>query len=88
MEGDSSGYPSDVKEQGSGEPDYSLGVDGVVCVSCLNWGFQALSRELVFPDESPVDARDTCPTVYEGSDVNDFHHVQRANELNWDLHSR
>ena len=75
MEGDLLGYSSNIKEQGKGELDYSLGVDGVVCVPCLNQGFQALGRELVFPDKSPVDARNTCPTIYEGSGVNGFHHV-------------
>ena len=39
-------------------------------------------------DKSPRDARDACPTVYEGSGVNSFHRVQRDNELDWDLHSR
>ena len=47
-----------------------------------------LGREFVFPDKSPVNARNTRPTVYEGSGVNGFHHVQRGDELNWDLHSR
>ena len=75
MEGDSSGYSSDVKEQGGGEPDHSFGVNGVVRVPGLNWGFQVLSREFVFPNKSPVNARDTRPTVYEGSGVNGFHRV-------------
>ena len=88
MEGDSLDYSSNVKEQGGGKPDYSFGIDGVICVPCLDWGFQVLGRKFVFPNESPVDARDACPTVYEGLDVNSFHRVRRCDELNWDLHSR
>ena len=88
MEGDSLGYSSNIKEQGSGKLDYSLGVDGVVHVPCLHWGFQVLDRKFVFPDKSPVDARDTCPTIYEGSGVNGFHCMRRGDELDWDLHSR
>ena len=80
--------PMYVKEQDSGKPDYSLGVDRVVCISCLNQDFQALGGEFVFSDESPVDARDTCPTVYKGSGVDGFHCVERIDELNWDLYSR
>ena len=75
MEGDSSGYPSNVKEQGGGKPDYSLGVDRVVRILCLDWGFQALDRKSVFPNKSPVDTRDTCPTVYEELGINGFHRV-------------
>ena len=88
MEGDSSGYPSNVKEPGGGKPDYSLEVDRVVCISCLNRGFQALGRKSVFPDKPPVDTRDTCPTVYEGLGVNGFYCVRWGDELNGDLHSR
>ena len=61
MEGDLLGYPSNVKEQGSGKPDYSLGVDRVVCISCLDRGFQALGREPVFPDKSPVEQEILAP---------------------------
>ena len=43
--------------------------------------------EFMFPDKPPVNARDTCPTVYEGLGVNGFHHVRGSNELNWDLYS-
>ena len=75
MEGDSSGYPSNVKEQGGEKPDYSLGVDRVVCIPCLDQGFQVSGRKSVFPDKPPVDTRDTFPTVYEGSGVNSFHCV-------------
>ena len=88
MKGDSSGYPSDVKEQGGGKLDYSLGVDRVICISCLDRSFQVLGGEFVFPDKSPVDTRDACPAVYEGSGVNGFHRVRRCDELNRDLHSR
>ena len=87
MEGNSLGYPSNVKEQGGGKPDYSLEVDRVVCILCLDWSFQALDRKSVFPNKPPVDTRDTCPTVYEGSGINGFHHVRGGDELNWDLHS-
>ena len=75
MEGDLAGYSSNVKEQSGRELDYSLRVDGVIRVPCLDWGFQALGRKFVFPNESPVDARDACPAVYEGSGVNGIHHV-------------
>ena len=47
-----------------------------------------LGGEFVFPDKSPVDTRDACPAVYEGSGVNGFHCVRRCDELSWDLHSR
>ena len=87
MEGDSSGYSSDVEEQGGGESDYSLGVNGVVHISGLDRGFQTLCREFVFSDKPPVDAKDTCPTVYEGLGVNGFHHVRGSDKLNGDLHS-
>ena len=67
MEGDSSGDSPDVKEQGGGELDYPFGVDGVVRVLCLDRGLQALGGKFVLPDKPPVDARDACPAVYEGS---------------------
>ena len=88
MEGDLSGYSSDIKEQSSGELDYPFGINGVVLVPGLYWGFQSLGREFVFPNKSPVDARDACPAVYEGPGVNGFHCVRGDDELNWDLHSR
>ena len=75
MEGDSSGYPSNIKEQGGGKLDYSLGVDRVVHISCLDWGFQVLGRKSVFPDKSPIDAGDAHPIIYEGLGINGFHHV-------------
>ena len=75
MEGDSAGYSSDIEEQIGRELDYSLRVDGVIHVSCLDRGFQVLGREFVFPNKPPVDAGDACSTVYEGSGVNDFHCV-------------
>ena len=87
MEGDSSSYSSDVKEQSSGELDYSLGVNRVVRIPGLDRGFQALSREFMFLDKSPVNARDTCPTVYKGLGVNGFHRVRGDNKLDWNLHS-
>ena len=82
------GYSSSVEEQGSGEPDYSFGVDRVIRIPGLDRSFQVLGRKFVFSNESPVDAGDACPTVYEGSDINGFHHVRGCDELNWDLHSR
>ena len=88
VEGDLSGYSSDIKEQSSGELDYPFGINGVVLVPGLYWGFQSLGREFVFPNKSPVDARDACPAVYEGPGVNGFHCVRGGDELNWDLHSR
>ena len=69
------GYPSDIKEQGSGEPDYSFGVDRVVHVPGLDRGFQALGRDSLFSDKPPVDAGDTCSAVDKGSGVNGFHRV-------------
>ena len=50
------GYSSNVEEQGGGEPDYSFGIDRVIRVPSLDWGFQVLGRESMFPDEPPVDA--------------------------------
>ena len=88
MEGDSSGYPSNIKEQGGGELDYSLGIDGVIHIPCLDQGFQVLGRKFVFPNESPVDAGDACSTVNEGFGFNGFHHVRGNDKLYWDLHSR
>ena len=82
------GYSSDVEEQGGGEPDHSFGVDGVVRVSGLDWGFQALGRDTLFPDKPPIDAGDTCPTVDKGFGFNGFHRVRRDDKLYWDLHSR
>ena len=64
MEDDLLGDSSNIKKQGSGKPDYSLGIDGVIHVSCLNRVFQALGGEFVFSNESPIDARDTCPMIY------------------------
>ena len=75
MEGDSAGYSSDIEEQIGRELDYSLRVDGVIRIPCLDRGFQALGREFVFPNEPPVGAGDACSAVYEGSGVNGFHHV-------------
>ena len=88
VEGDSSGYSSNIKEQSSGEPDYPFGVNGVVCIPGLYWGLQTLGREFVFSNKPPVNARDACSAVNEGSGVNGFHCVRRGDKLNWDLHSR
>ena len=82
------GYPSDVEEQGGGEPDYSFRVDGVVRVPGLDWVFQALGRDSLFPDKPPINTGNTCPTVDKGSGFNGFHRVRRDDELDWDLHSR
>ena len=48
MEDDSLGDSSDIKEQSGREPDYSLGIDGVIRISCLNWSFQVLVGSLCF----------------------------------------
>ena len=82
------GYSSNVEEQGSGEPDYSFRVDGVVRVSGLDGFLETFGGDSLFSDESPVDAGDTCPTVDKGSGFNGFHRVRRDDELYWDLHSR
>ena len=75
MEDNLLGDSSNIKKQDSGKLDYSLEIDGVIRVSCLNWVFQALGGEFVFSDESPIDERDTCPTIYKGSDVDSFYRV-------------
>ena len=75
IEGGTAGYSSDVEEEGGGELDYFFRVDGVVRVSGLNRGFQALGGNSLFPDKPPVDAGDACPTVDKGSSFNGFHHV-------------
>ena len=87
VEGGSTGYSSNIEEQGGGESDYPFGVDRVVCVPGLDRGFQALGRDSLFPDKSPVNAGNACPAINKGSGVNGFHRVRGDNELNWALHS-
>ena len=75
------GYSSDIEEEGGGKPDYSFRVDRVIRISGLNRGFQALGRDSLFPDKSPVDAGDACSTVNEGFGFNGFHHVRGNDKL-------
>ena len=67
--------------------DHPFGVDRVVRISGLNWGFQALGGDSLFPDKPPIDTGDACSTVDKGSSFNGFHCVRGDDKLNWDLHS-
>ena len=82
------GYSSDIEEQGSGEPDYSFRVDGVVRVLGLDGFLKTFGGDSLFSDEPPVDAGDACSAVNQSSGFNGFHRVRRDDKLDWDSHSR
>jgi hypothetical protein len=56
--------------------DIPFSVGGLVNIADSNGYGEAISREIVFSDESPVDAGDFCTAVDESGDVNDFKGVQ------------
>ena len=53
MEGDLLDDSFNVEEEGGGETDYSLSVNGVIGVSCIDWFLQPGDREGMFPNKSP-----------------------------------
>ena len=66
MEGNLPSNTFDVEEEGGGEADYSLAINGVIGVSCIDWFLQPSGGEGMFSDKPPVEAEDACATVYEG----------------------
>ena len=86
MEGDFSGNALDIEEEGGSETNYSLAVNGVVGVSCIDGFLQPSSGEEMFFDESPVETGDACATVNEGVGVDGFQDVRWFDKLDLDLH--
>ena len=75
MEDDLPGDPFTIEEEGGGEVDYSLAVDGVIGVSGIDWFFQLGSGEGVFPDKLPIEAGNAGTTVNKGVGVDGFQGV-------------
>ena len=72
MEGGLLGDTFDVKKEGRGEVDYPFAINGVVSVSCIDRFLQSCGGEGLFPDKSPVKARDACAAINKGMGVNSF----------------
>ena len=75
MEGDLLGDFLDIEEEDGGEMDYSLAVNEVIGIPCIDWFLQPGGREGMFPDKSPIEAGDACATVNKGMGVNGFQGV-------------
>ena len=72
MEGNLPSNTFNVEEEGGGEMDHSLAIDGVVSVPCVDWFLQPGSREGMLSNKPPVEAGDACTTVYEGTVSKEF----------------
>ena len=66
------GDPFNVGEEGTGEMNFSTFVQGLVYVSDFDGNVKLCGGKGVFSDQLPVDARDVCTTVDQGTSVNDF----------------
>lgn len=76
MKGDFLGDFPDIQEEGGGEEDVAFSVGRLVDISDSDGDGEAVSREVVPSDESPVDAGDFCTTVDEGGGFDDFERVR------------
>ena len=72
MEGDFPGNSLNIEEEGGGEADYSLAVNGVISIPGIDWFLQPGGGEGVFPDKSPIEGGDACATINKGTGVDDF----------------
>ena len=85
MESDFLGNTLNVEKESGGEVDYSLAIDGVISVSCVDGFLQPCSRKRMFSDKPPIKAGDTCATINECASVNGFQGVRWFDKLNWNL---
>jgi hypothetical protein len=65
MEGDLLVDFSNINEESGREEDIPFSVGGLINVADSDGYGEAISREVVFSDEGPVDAGDFCTTVNE-----------------------
>ena len=75
MEGDFSGDSFNVEEEGGGEADHSLAIDGVIGIPSIDWFLQPGSGEGMFSNRPPVKAGNACATIDEGAGVDSFQGV-------------
>ena len=78
--------PFNVSIEGAGIMNCTSFVCGLVDVANGNGGGEFLGRELVFPDELPVYARDVHSGIYQCGGVDDFKGVRGGDQLNRDMH--
>ena len=64
-----------VEEEGGGEADYSFAINGVISILGIDRFLQLGGGEGMFPNKSPIEARDACATVNKGTSVNSFQGV-------------
>ena len=86
MKGDFSSNSFYIEKEGGSEIDYSFTVNGIISVSGIDWFLQLGSREGMFFNKSPVETRDACTTINEGTGVDGFQGVRWFNKLDRDLH--
>ena len=80
------GYPFDVCIEGAGIVDSSSLIRSLVDVANSDGGGEFLSRESVFSDKLPVDARDVSTRIYKCGGVDNFEGVRRGDQLYRDSH--
>ena len=78
--------PFNVGIEGAGVVNCTGLVCGLVNISNSNGGGEFFSRESMFSDELPVNARDICTRIYQCGGVNDFEGVQGGDQLYRDMH--
>ena len=66
------GDPFDVGKEGTGKTDFSAFVRGLVYVSDFDGNVKLCGGKGVFSDKLPVNARDVCTTVDQGTSVDNF----------------
>ena len=86
VKGDLPSNSFNIEEEGGGEVDYSLAVNGVVGISGIDWFLQPGGGEGMFSDKSPIKAGDACATVNKSMCVDGFQGLRGFNKLNRDLH--
>ena len=80
------GNPFDVGVEGASIADGTSFVRSLINVANSDGGGEFLSRESVFSDKLPVDARDVGTGIYQCRGVDDFEGVRGGDQLNRDTH--
>ena len=78
--------PFNVHVEGAGVADCTSFVHSLVDVVNGDGGGEFFSRESVFPDKLPVNARDVSAGVYQRRGVDDFEGMRGGDQLNRDMH--
>ena len=86
MEGDFLSDSFNIEEEGRGEADHSFAVNGVIGIPGIDCFLQLSCGEGMFPDKSPIEARDACATVNNSTGIDSFQVVQWFNQLDRDLY--